>query len=200
LPEKVESSLRVVKRNSDRLLSLTEDLLDVQRMDAGRLKLNFELISINEIIDDCIEEIQPFVDERKQGIRLKIPDRLHDIIVQGDRIRMSQVFLNLLLNATKFSPEGSVITLSVEEGVGEFVVKASDTGIGIAQDDLTRVFEPFSAIEKPQYIKGTGLGLSVTKGLIEAHGGRIWAESDGKGKGATFVFTLPKQEVLSVAR
>jgi signal transduction histidine kinase len=72
-------------------------------------------------------------------------------------------------------------------------VQVSDTGIGIRKEDLPRVFEPFAAIQKPTYVKGAGLGLSVSKGLVEAHGGKIWAESEGEGKGATFAFTLPRR-------
>lgn len=92
-----------------------------------------------------------------------------------------------------FAPEGE-ITLRVKAMENAVEVQVLDTGIGIRKEDLPRVFEPFAAIQKPTYVKGAGLGLSITKGFVEAHGGRIWAESEGEGKGATFSFTIPKRK------
>ncbi len=100
--------------------------------------------------------------------------------------------MNLLSNAAKFTPEGGDIILHVEDDSDNIVTQITDTGIGIREEDLGKVFEPFTPIKKPAHIKGTGLGLSVTKGLVEAHGGKIWVESEGEGKGATFTFTIPK--------
>ena len=106
-------------------------------------------------------------------------------------MRLSQVLMNLLSNANKFAPEGGKILLNVKVNQ-KIHVELSDTGIGIRKQDLEQVFEPFSAITKPTYIPGTGLGLSVTKGFIEAHGGKIWVNSQCEGKGSTFTFELPK--------
>lgn len=102
--------------------------------------------------------------------------------------------MNLLNNASKFVPEGGKITLSAEEKKDTIQTQVSDTGIGIREEDLERVFQPFTDIKKSIYIKGTGLGLSVTKGIVEAHGGKIWADSPGVDKGSIFTFTLPRME------
>ena len=188
--EKVRSSLVVVKQESERLVNLTNELLDIRRIEMGRFQLNLQQLELKKVIDDCIREIQPLIEKKKQTFRSEIPTG--PLMVQGDTTRLTQAVMNLLSNASKFTPEGGTVTLQVGQDIDSIKVQVSDTGIGIRREDLTRMFEPFAAIEKPSYFKGTGLGLSVTKGLVEAHGGRAWAESEGEGKGATFTFTLPK--------
>ena len=108
--------------------------------------------------------------------------------------------MNLLNNATKFTAEGGHITIAVREvsKTGDFEISVADTGIGINPQDLTRVFEPFATIDKPNYYKGTGLGLSLTKMLVRAHGGSISASSPGRNQGATFTVTLPRQRMVVV--
>ena len=192
MSKEVESRLQVAKRNTDRLLSLVNDLLDVQRMQAERLQLEIQPTDFNKVVDSCMTEIQPLLEEKKLSLRLEVPEG--ELRTEGDQTRLCQALMNLLSNAAKFSPEGSEVTLHVEEENESIKVQVSDRGIGIRKEDLKRVFEPFAAIEKPDYVKGTGLGLSITKGLVEAHGGRIWAESEGEGKGATFTFTLPRRK------
>lgn len=190
VPKKINESLQVVRQESNRLLSLTNDLLDIRRLEFGTFQLNLEPLNYREVIDHCVREIQPFIREKKQQLKLDVKEE--QILVNGDRIRLCQSLMNLLSNSTKFTPENGEIILHVEEDANTVKTQVSDTGIGIREEDLEKVFETFTAIEKPTYIKGTGLGLSVTKGLVEAHGGKIWAESEGEGKGATFSFTIPK--------
>jgi PAS domain S-box-containing protein len=193
IPSEVKSNLEVVKRNTDRLTSLTDDLLDIQRLQSGKLQVNLQPIDLREIIDHATSEIRPFIKAKKQRFNVAVPKKPLPIL--GDPVRLSQVLMNLLSNASKFTPEGGTIRLTISDDKLLIVAKVADTGIGLRREDLTRVFEPFAAIKKPTHIKGTGLGLSVTNGLVEAHMGRIWAESPGEGKGATFTFALPKREV-----
>ena len=183
--------LEIAKHNADRLLALTNDLLDIQRMESGRLQLKVETVSFRDLLKQCIEEIQPLLEQKNQNLHMKIPTGRMPI--RADHLRLCQAIVNLLNNAVKFTPNGGDITISVQENNGEIQVAVHDTGIGIDRKDLGRVFEPFAAIEKPTYYKGTGLGLSLTKRLIEAHGGKIWASSPGKDQGATFTFVLPKK-------
>ena len=197
LNKEIRNDLEVIKRNTDRLISITDDLLDIRRIESGKLKLNMSSLNLKEIIDHCSIEIKPFLKE-KQELHIQVPDVLPPI--QGDQVRLSQVLLNLLSNAAKFTPEGGNIKLSVKDEEGMVKIQVSDTGIGIRNEDLKRVFEPFADIQKPTYIKGTGLGLSVAKGLVNAHGGQIYATSDGEGKGATFTFTLPKHGAKEVSQ
>ena len=106
--------------------------------------------------------------------------------VVADRLRLNQVLTNILDNASKFTPDEGTITIRIEEEEDAVTVSITDSGIGMDQKDLKRVFEPFAVIEKPTYFKGTGVGLSLTKKLVEAQGGKVWATSIGKGQGATF--------------
>jgi len=192
LPAEVTSSLNVAKRSTDRLLSLVNDLLDIRRLESGRLELRVESLNLREVVDQSVKEIKFFIDEKKQNLHVVLWDE--SLPVQGDRVRLCQVVVNLLSNASKFTPENGEITLRVEEREDAILIRVSDTGIGIKKEDLERVFQPLASIEKPTYVKGTGLGLSITKSLVEAHGGKIWAESAGEGKGATFTFTVPKRK------
>jgi signal transduction histidine kinase len=165
-------------------------MLDFRRLEAGEFELNKAPLNFQDVIKKCVEEIQPSIDQRKQNLNVEVSEG--PLPVQGDDVRLSQVLMNLLSNANKFAPEGSTITLLAREEEDVVQVEVSDAGIGIRKEDLKRVFEPFAIIEKLSYVKGTGLGLSVCKGLVEAHGGKIWAESAGEGEGAKFTFTLPK--------
>jgi signal transduction histidine kinase len=198
IPDSVKSSLEVIKRNTARLQSLTDDILDIQRMTAKRMKLNFEPLNFREIIDHSVSEIKPLIGEKKQKFSLKIPEK--PLMVNGDKVRLSQVMANLLGNAQKFTPEKGDVTLQITDEKSYFEVKVTDSGMGIKKEDFKRIFEPFAAIKKATYVKGTGLGLSVTKGLVTEHGGKIWAESPGLGKGSTFTFTLPKLKSTKVKK
>jgi len=191
VPKQIGSSLEVVKRNAERLSQLTDDLLDLRRLESGSFQLNPEPVSLRTILSDCISEIVPFLNEKRQ--RLHVDLVTGPIWVHADPLRLSQALANLLSNACKFTPEHGEIKIRVSEEAENIKVQISDNGIGIRKGDLERVFQPFAAIQKPNHVKGTGLGLVLTKGLVEAHGGRIWAESAGEGKGSTFTFTLPRK-------
>ncbi|KON27109.1 hypothetical protein AC481_05740 [miscellaneous Crenarchaeota group archaeon SMTZ-80] len=191
ISDEIYSDLQVIKRNADRLIKITDDLLDIRRIESGKLQLNLEYIDFRDIIRDCINEVKPIIGKRK-NLHVKLPKKA--LPVQGDLVKLSQVCMNLLDNATKFTPDDGEIFLHVQDRDDAIKVQVSDTGLGIKKEDLERVFEPFASIEKPNYIKGTGLGLNVTKGLVEAHGGKIWVESEGKGKGSKFTFILPKKK------
>lgn len=194
----VRSSIEVVKRNTDRLLDLTNDLLDIQRMESGKLELRIQNLNFRDLIRECVEEIQPLIEQKNQHLHLEIP--AGPSTIQGDHLRLSQVLMNLLNNATKFTAAGGDITVRVDEdiGTGGLRISVKDTGIGISKPDIPRVFEPFAAIEKATYYKGTGLGLSLTKKLVEAHGGTITAFSPGRGLGTTLTITLPRMRVVEL--
>lgn len=194
----IKRQLEVVRRNTDRLLELTNDLLNIQDMENGKAGIRLEKLNIQEILTQCVEEIQPLLRDKEQEVRLEVPDK--PLLVLGDRLRLSEVIINLLTNANKFTPNERQIIVHVEEDDTSVTVGVTDNGIGISKEDLDRVFEPFAAIQKPAYFKGSGLGLSLAKKLTEAQGGRIWVTSQGKGQGATFTFTLlkPKEELIKV--
>ena len=195
VPEKIGENLGIVKRNTDRLISLTNDILDVKRIEAGKIQLELEKIDVREIIKCCRNELEPFLIEKQQVFELLGKEA--PLIIEGDRIKLTQVLTNLLSNASKFTPEHGKISIETYDDGATVRIIVSDTGIGIKSEDLERVFEPFTAIKKTSYVRGTGLGLSVTRGLVEAHGGKIWAESAGEGMGARLIFVLPKEVVTT---
>ena len=190
LSNETREKLEVVQKNVRRLVSLTSDILDYKKIESGNLSLDPKPVNFKEILDECTKEMAPFLDEKRQTLAVKVSEA--PLVVQGDPLRLVQIMMNLLNNASKFTPDNGSISVQVEEDGGGLRVLVSDSGTGIRQEDLERVFIPFAKIEKSISAKGTSLGLSITKGLVEAHGGKIWAESQGLGKGATFIFTIPK--------
>jgi PAS domain S-box-containing protein len=190
LSESLRSKIEAVKRNADRLLELTNDLLNIQDLETGHFDFKIEKLDLHDVLTQCLEEIEPLLREKGHEIRLEVPGK--KLAVFADRLRLNQVLMNLLNNANKFTPRDGTITIRIEEDNNTLTISLTDTGIGLDKKDLERVFEAFAVIEKPTYFKGTGLGLNLTRKLVEEQGGRIWATSLGKGQGATFAFTLPK--------
>jgi PAS domain S-box-containing protein len=190
LSDTLKTKIEVVRRNTDRLLELTNDLLSIEYMDSGKLECKLDKLNVQELLAQCVEEIQPLLTEKKQEIRLEVPEK--PLIVRGDRLRLHEVLMNLLTNANKFTHDNGHITINAQENDGSVTITVTDDGIGIDRSDLEHVFEPFAVIQKPTYFKGSGLGLSLAKKLVEAQDGKIWAESLGKGQGATVAFRLPK--------
>lgn len=187
LTEKQRQYFDVILRNVHRLSVLTDDLLDLQRLEEGKMAVNFESVNLKELLQDVMNEFNPILAEKNQTVHCNCLDATITI----DRLRVMQVFVNLLSNASKFSPEGTPILLNVEK-IGEWVqFSVSDSGIGISEDDLPKLFMPFPGILVEGNVSGTGLGLSISKGIVELHGGEIWAESEGIGKGTTISFSLP---------
>ncbi|OGD53022.1 hypothetical protein A3K80_03775 [Candidatus Bathyarchaeota archaeon RBG_13_38_9] len=192
--EKQRSSLAAVKRNTDRLIMLVNDILDIKRLETETNHLNYQLFDLKKTLDLCIEDMQPFLDDKNQNIETKITS--DSLLIKGDETRISQTIINLLANAIKFSPENSKITICIHDLEDTIKFEVIDHGIGINEKNLKKVFDPFVEIKKPSYYSGSGLGLNICKHIIEAHGGSILAQSAGEGKGTTINFTLPKKRVV----
>ena len=197
--EKIENILDIIIRNSKRLMQLEEDILDVARIENGTLILNKEKFNLNEMITEILREYEQKMIHNKKNLKLSCESHNNDeiIIVEGDRNRLFQVVSNLLNNAIKFTNEGS-ITIIVERKKDnndndEIVVSIKDTGTGIDQQILPKLFTKFAT--KSTTERGTGLGLFISKSIIERHGGRIWAINNASincdDKGSTFAFILP---------
>lgn len=189
IPENIGEIIDIVDRNSERLSRLTDDLLDMQRIESGRLTINKAPLDVKNVFDQILEEMQPHFAEKNQKISVSIPRDLP--LIEFDEIRVSQVIYNLMSNASKFSPEDSTIKVKASRTPSGVHFQVIDQGIGLSSEDINRVFQPFANIKKEKHVTGTGLGLSITKGIIELHGGQIWVESDGRNKGASIHFTLP---------
>jgi signal transduction histidine kinase len=180
--------LETVNHEADRLTNLINDLLDISRLDAKGLKLNKRRYHISEIIESIGNRL--VVLTKQHQLNVNIPSELPPVL--ADEMRIGQVLTNLVENATKFSPEGTKITIEGKLDGDKIIVSVVDRGIGIpaeVQDKLfNRFFQAESVVSGRK--KGTGLGLSICRGIIEAHGGSIWVESE-LGKGSKFSFCLP---------
>ena len=181
-PESREESIKAISRNAERLESLTRDILDVTRIEGRKLDLHKEKFDISEVAASAIEDIKRRVDD--SNIKFEYAPR--KIVVEADRMRINQVISNLLSNAVKFTQQGTVY-VSAENKDGQVVMSVKDTGPGIDSEIMPRLFSKFTSKSQT----GTGLGLFISKSIIEAHGGRIWAENNKDKKGATVAFRLP---------
>jgi len=191
--ENQEKFLSLAEKNINRLTNILNSLLDLSKIESGRMGLNFEEINLRDPIEFILSSFKPQVDGKSIQIEMEIEKDLPS--VYGDRERIIQILINLVGNAIKFTPEGGTIYVSAKpfDGDGNMVaVSVRDSGIGIPEDQLEKVFEKFHQVEESlrRSVGGTGLGLAITKGLVEAHHGNIWVESE-LGKGSTFTFTLP---------
>jgi len=207
LNEKQHEYIDIVMNNSDRLLNLINDLLDMAKVESGVFVVKKESNDFSALIRETFTGINSIA--REKSIQLILQAEPDPFVFDFDKYRLSQVIINLLNNAIKISPNDTVITVSA--GItGEFmppdyverkkvnaekniIIKVKDMGPGINAEECRKIFDKFYQVLEKGHMghKGTGLGLSITKGIVEAHGGIIWAESEGPGKGATFVIILP---------
>ncbi len=186
-----EKLLHVINRNAERLQQLIEDILDVTKIESQSLRLKKERFSLNDLILNVISEYKSQIKNEQNHVKISFLPREH-FSIEGDKGRISQVFSNLLSNATKFTKEnGSVVISAEQKKEGDrfyVVVSIKDTGTGIDPAILPRLFTKFASRSDRG---GTGLGLYISKSIIDAHRGEIWAENNTKNKGATFYFSLP---------
>lgn len=182
--------LDIVQSNTDRLVALINDLLDISRIESGRLQLNITVLPLDQLIREVITSLRTQMEQRGLSLKLDLPEELPQ--VRGDRDRVIQVLTNLLSNAYKFTPEGGRISVSAKVTNGRVQVNVADTGIGISPRDQRKLFTKFFRTESlmAREVGGTGLGLAIAKSIVEVHGGKIWCQSE-VGKGSTFSFTLP---------
>jgi signal transduction histidine kinase len=194
--------LSTIRSNVDRMATLVSDLADVSRIETGRLHLDFTAVELQEVVEEVVRSVRRQLEEKEQSLSLNMPDSLPP--GWGDRTRLIQILTNLLVNAHKYSPPNSPITLFAEatenkwdaDGARQVLhLSVKDNGYGIDVEDQKKIFQKFfrSEDQKIRDTAGTGLGLNITKTLVEMQGGKIWFETD-YGKGTTFHFTVPVVE------
>ena len=187
-PDETRELFTIIDEQSDRLRDLVDNLLDMTRIEAGRLSVSPEVADLRAIIREATHTFSRAGSGHE--VRAEIPDGIP--AVKADRRRMVQVIANLLTNAAKFSPQGTLIDIQVEHDAEKTTVHVRDHGRGISPDRLPHLFKKFSQVHGDAgKMGGSGLGLAICRGIVEAHGGRIWAQSAGEGIGSTFSFTLP---------
>ena len=190
--------LDVVIRNAKRLQRLSEDILDVTRIESQSLILNKEKFNLNDVISNAIQDHKNEIEKTNGNLKLLYKsndDEDDNIFVEADRTRLSQVISNLIRNAIKFTKEGIILITARKDNSNnndndnnnQVIISVKDTGSGIDPEILPRLFSKFAT----KSFEGTGLGLFISKSIIEDHGGRIWAENNADGKGATFSFSIP---------
>lgn len=185
--EKLGAMATRIKRSTDMALHLIQDLLSFAKIQSGALELEKESTTIDGIFSPVMDMMQIQADAKHLRLEVEIPVRLPEVFVDGDRV--GQVFSNLLGNAVKFTPEGGSVNVSARVTDDQIEVVVSDTGPGIPPEDIPRVFDRFWQATRTRK-SGAGLGLSIVKGIVEAHGGKVWVDSC-IGKGSMFHFTLP---------
>lgn len=181
--------LNVIKNNTDRLIALINDLLDISRIETGRVRFEPAPVKLGEIVADVVEAMAAHAEERGLALAYEVDAGLPEVM--GDRDRLYQVLTNLVGNAINYTPEGSVTVEVANVGMA-VQISVRDTGIGIKAEDVGRIFDRFYRADDPivQEASGTGLGLPIVKMFVEMHGGRVWVDSE-KGKGSAFTFILP---------
>ncbi len=172
------------------LLALINEVLDLAKVEAGKVELRLRNIALAEVVDSVTSAMMAVLSQRKQSLDVDLDEGLP--LVRADEARLRQVFFNLLSNASKFTPDGGKLRIGASRKDGWCQVSVSDNGIGIKEEDLKQIFEPFYQADTSmtRERKGTGLGLSLVKEIVEMHSGQIWVESEF-GKGSRFIFTLP---------
>ena len=198
--EKRTRLLSIINSETDRLARLINDILDLTKIEAGKLSWHVTRVSLKEIIQNSVTNMQSLAENKSLSVNMNLPPSLP--VLYGDRDRLIQVITNILSNAVKFTHDGGTISIDAfAEDVPrhQIVVKISDTGVGIPSRDFDIIFEKFrrSGDVLTTHAEGTGLGLAITKQIVEYHGGRIWAEST-PGKGSSFSFTLPLDKVWQI--
>lgn len=189
----------VMERQVNHMVRLVDDLMEVSRITRGKIELRRERVELATIIRNAVETSQPLIDSAGHQLALAIPP--DPLFVDADPVRLSQVFANLLNNAAKYTPDQGQIWLTVRRERRDVVVRVRDTGVGISQEMLPRVFEMFTQIDGSHRRSqgGLGIGLTLARTLIEMHGGRVTAASEGAGKGSEFIVRLPLAETAQVA-
>lgn len=190
-PETVETAHTMMDRQLRQMVRLIDDLMDVSRINQGKLELRKERVDLATVLASALESSRPLIEEMEHRLQVTLP--WQPVVIDADPIRMAQVFMNLLNNAAKYSDRKGSIRVAAELQGGDVVVSVRDSGIGIAPDQFARIFEMFSQVDRSleRSQGGLGIGLSLVKNLVEMHGGKIEAHSGGPGKGSEFIVRIP---------
>ena len=194
IPDKVKERLGKINFHSDNLVRLINDLLDIARIESGRAEMKFTKSQLPPMVENIRDLLFPQMKNKNIQFVSQIADNLPKITMDANQIE--RVLINLVGNAIKFTPENGTITVKVEADNEKATLSISDTGVGIKEEDLGRLFDEFYRVDNAinQTVKGSGLGLALAKKIIDAHNGKIWATSK-PDFGTTFYFTIPYEHI-----
>jgi signal transduction histidine kinase len=190
ITERQKEGIEIIKRSTEHLTKLISNLLDLAKIEAGKVELHMIKGKVGDIIKESVNAMQFNAHEKKIDIKVNLPEEEPEI--NADWLKLFQVMNNLIGNAIKFTHEGGSVTISLKYDQNNAAISIADTGQGITKEDITHIFDKFKQVKtkSTRGEKGTGLGLAIVKNLIELHGGKIWVESE-VGKGSVFNFTIP---------
>jgi len=200
--ERQKQQLDIILQASRHLLDLINDILDISKIESGKTELELGVVRMGSLVQQTITLLKETAARRRIEVTSSLPPEVAGMDVPADERRVKQVLFNLVSNALKFTPAGGRVEIALQRRDDSLAVSVSDTGIGIPRGELERIFDSFYQIKgRPSASKagGSGLGLSLARQIVELHGGRIWAESEGDGKGSCLTFTLPLQHAASAA-
>ena len=188
--DNVREFISIIFQDSNRLANLIDDLLDLSKIESGKMKMTFSPLEIQPILKRCLGVLEKTIKDKKLSVSINIPDGIPKVMADDKRI--AQVFLNLFDNAVKYTGDGGSVKVEVSESGNLVQVDITDTGMGIPEQDLPRIFERFYRVDKARSreLGGTGLGLSIVKHIVISHGGQVWVKSE-QGLGSIFSFTIP---------
>jgi len=194
-PQAVAAARALMERQVGLLVRLIDDLLDVSRITRGKVRLTLERLSLTAVLEAAIEQSRPLLDKAGQTLSLTLPKE--PIWLSGDRVRLAQVFTNLLNNAAKYSEPRGQVSIAAERVGDRAVVHICDTGVGIPSEQIPHVFDPFTQVDRNlnRSQGGLGIGLNLVRRLVELHGGAVAAASAGAGRGSEFTVSLPCEVV-----
>ncbi|MFH0886855.1 MAG: ATP-binding protein [bacterium] len=189
--EQQRKFLGIARNNVERINKLVNDLLDLARIESGKVELNKELLNISTIIDEVSQNLKPQFVTKNITFKNELPANLPEIM--ADKDMMVRLLINLIGNSVKYTEENGIIYAKGKSDRKSISIIIEDNGIGMLPEDLPKVFEIYHRLDQEELerIKGSGMGLAICREIVEMHGGRIWAESEGEGKGSKFIFILP---------
>jgi len=195
IPEKQKGIIEKVFQSAQRLIYIVNDLLDISRIEQGRFSISLEPIKVANVLKDVVEELQQNAKSKNLSLELVVAPEHVDATASADFNKIRQVFLNVIDNAIKYTNEGYV-RVSVQQRANDVLMSVKDSGLGISEVSMKNLFQKFSRAKgvTKLHTDGSGLGLFIVKKIMEAHGGSVWAESEGEGKGSQFYVSIPLQK------
>ncbi len=190
-PDTVELGRSIMDRQLTQMVRLVDDLMDISRISRGKIELRKEQVSLESVVNNAVETSRPVIEQMGHELIIALPKQ--PVVIEADLARLAQALMNLLTNAAKYTERGGRIWLTAERQGSDVVVSVKDTGIGIAADQIPRLFEMFSQLDhgSARSQGGLGVGLTLVKQLVQMHGGSVEAKSEGQGKGSEFIVRLP---------
>jgi signal transduction histidine kinase len=196
LNEKQAEYVKYIQDNSQHMLSLIDQIVDLEKIETGKTEIEISNVKMKKLLENSMSMIEDKAADHHITLDCQLAPEIDELEIRADELKLQQLVFNLLSNAIMFTPDDGHITLGAKLEDKQLVVEVADTGIGIALEYQEKVFEDFFQVKSDIKDKtpGLGLGLGLSRRLVEMHGGKLWVESEGEGRGSRFIFTIPSSE------